>query len=217
MRDETSQIVEALPKSLCDQAGELLATAFCDNPAHAFIFPKTDKRHEALAWLMRRNIAAQAEVGQSFSILNSDKTTILMMAFWHPPRGAKVDTGVMLKHGLLEFPVRFGLSATSRLLRVITTTSQAREAATEGHDAWHLNNMVVAKNVRGQGLGGRVLHQQLTDVVAPSGYPAVLETQREENVRFYKRLGFEVVSLTKIDATTHSFPSWCMIWNPKKQ
>ena len=39
----------------------------------------------------------------------------------------------------------------------------------------------------------KVLRNQFESEIDPSGFPAILMTQRQANVRFYRRLGFEVV------------------------
>ena len=77
--------------------------------------------------------------------------------------------------------------------------------------AWYLNNMAVAKELRGTGIGTKVLQNQLETVADPSGYPAILMTQREANVRFYKRLGFEVTKESMVGSGQDAFTNWCMM------
>ena len=78
----------------------------------------------------------------------------------------------------------------------------------------YLNNMVVAKELRGTGIGTKVLKNQLESVVEPSGFPAILMTQREANVRFYRRLGFKVAMESRVGTGEYAFTNWCMIWQP---
>ena len=71
--------------------------------------------------------------------------------------------------------------------------------------------MAVAREGRGAGLGGSLLGEQLRLHVDPSGAPAALATQRPENVRFYERLGFRVVSESRIGAKGPPFINWMML------
>lgn len=71
--------------------------------------------------------------------------------------------------------------------------------------------MLVAPELRGTGVGTKILDEQLKQVVKPSGFPAILVTQREANVRFYQRLGFTVASESTIGKGENTFVNWCLI------
>ena len=71
--------------------------------------------------------------------------------------------------------------------------------------------MVVAKELRGTGIGTKVLKYQLESVVDPSSFPTILMTQREANVIFYQRLGFEVADDSTIGSGEYRFTNWCMV------
>jgi len=52
--------------------------------------------------------------------------------------------------------------------------------------------MVVRPDMQGKGVGTHALKQAL-DEADDAGLPVMLATQEERNIRFYRRLGFEVV------------------------
>jgi ribosomal protein S18 acetylase RimI-like enzyme len=70
---------------------------------------------------------------------------------------------------------------------------------------WYLATLGVDPDAWGRGIGTALLARWLAEVDA-DGVPAWLETDREGNVGFYRRSGFEVALHTQVLAT----PVWCM-------
>ena len=70
---------------------------------------------------------------------------------------------------------------------------------------WYLATLGVDPDAWGRGAGTALLARWLADVDA-DGVPAWLETDREANVGFYRRSGFEVAHRTEVLATA----VWCM-------
>ncbi|MDJ0569484.1 MAG: GNAT family N-acetyltransferase [Pleurocapsa sp. MO_192.B19] len=210
-------IVELTPKDF-DRAADLLAEAFYDNPLHVYIFPNPANRLKAIRWMLRGNLnnnlnSRKNIIGQSFALVESNSPEvrkIKAMAFWNPPHGDSVSLFSMVKEGLLTMPIRFGWGSFSRLFEVIEKIGIVKKQALDDTPAWYLNNMVVAPDLRRTGIGSKLLTQQLESVVNPSGFPAILVTQREANVRFYKRLGFNVVAKSTVGSGESAFTNWCM-------
>jgi hypothetical protein len=75
---------------------------------------------------------------------------------------------------------------------------------------WHLGPVSVEPVLQGVGIGGlmlRVFGEQMDE----QGEIAWLETDKPENVVFYRRAGFEVVE----ELTEHGLTSWWMRRNPR--
>ena len=70
---------------------------------------------------------------------------------------------------------------------------------------WYLSTLGVEPDAQGRGLGSALLARWLAEVDA-DGLPAWLETDREANLGFYRRSGFEVERRTEALA----IPVWCM-------
>ena len=200
-----------------DRATDLLIEAFYDNPAHVYIYMSSDEsnRLKAIDWAFRRNLNLQAAVGESFALVESDKPPgereIKQMAFWHPPNSDSISIMSMVKEGLLTMPFRFGWRIFKRVLEVTEEFDAIKDRVTAKNPMWHLNNMVVAKELRGTGIGSKVLKNQFESAINPSGFPAILMTQREANVTFYRRLGFEVVEESTVGSGEYAFTNWCMV------
>lgn len=206
-----------------DCAADLLAVAFYDNPSHIYIFPDNHNRLKAIRWMLRcnlnLNLNTQKYIGQSFALVEPNQPPgvrkIKAMAFWNPPKSPPVSFLSMVKEGLLTMPFRFGWGSFPRLLEVLKGIDAAKQQTLHNCPAWYLNNMVVSSELRGMGVGTKILGEQLQKVVEPSGFPAILMTQKEANVRFYQRLGFEVASKSIIGKEKNAFINWCLSYQPK--
>ena len=200
-----------------DRAADLLVEAFYDNPAHVYIYMTSEEsdRLKAIRWGFRRNLNLQASIGSSFALVESDKPPgerqIKQMAFWHPPNSDSISLMSMVKEGLLTMPFRFGWGTFKRVIEVTEALDAIKDKVIAHHSVWYLNNMVVAQELRGTRIGTKVLKNQLESVVEPSGFPAILMTQRAANVVFYQRLGFRVVTESTVGTGEYAFTNWCMI------
>jgi ribosomal protein S18 acetylase RimI-like enzyme len=67
--------------------------------------------------------------------------------------------------------------------------------STERH--WHVGPVGVEPGLQGRGVGAKVM-RRLCDAMDANGEIAFLETEKPENVVFYRRLGFEVTSESEL-------------------
>jgi GNAT superfamily N-acetyltransferase len=210
--------VELTPQDL-DCAASFIATAFFDNPAHIYIFPNSHHRLKALKWMLginlKLNLSPQKNIGQSFALFESNQAPgirqIKTMGFWNPPNTDSVTLLSQIRAGLLTMPFRFGWKSFQNLFEVIEQFATTKKQILNNTPAWHLNNMVVAPDLRGQGVGTQILTEQLQQVVEPSGFPAILNTQREINVKFYQQLGFKVANKSIVGKGQNAFVNWHLI------
>jgi predicted N-acetyltransferase YhbS len=75
---------------------------------------------------------------------------------------------------------------------------------------WHVGPVGVEPGLQGRGVGGAVMGR-LCEAMDEAGEIAFLETETPENVVFYRRLGFEVVS----EAHLPDLPFWFMRREPR--
>lgn len=187
----------------------LLADAFHTNPAHVYICPEEETRAARLRWFLGRNVEIQARVGKGFCIV--DARGLGAMGFWHAPGTKEPGLGMMLRYGLWLAPLRIGMASVRRMTEMIDRVEKRRAEVLAGREAWYLHNMVVRGDLRGTGVGSGVLGSELRRVFALRAAPAILNTQRPENVVFYRRLGFEVCAEETIGAGPHAFTNWMML------
>ena len=217
-----TNIVELKPPDF-DRPADLLTEAYYNNPAHVYICPHETTRAKLLKWALKANLklnlAPPKAIGNSFALVEEGKPPgtrkIEAMAFWHPPQRESPGLTNKLKSSWFTRPWKFGKANYQRLAEVMTAFAQIEKKVLNGKQAWFLNNMAVAEELRGKGIGTKVLHQQLGLVVKPSGFPAILMTQREANVRFYQKLGFKVADESVIGKGEDAFINWCLVCHPE--
>lgn len=209
--------VEAVLTSFdIDEASVLLAKAFFTNPADVFFYPDLDTRFEKLLWLMKTNLHFRFALARSFAARDTEGK-IAAMGFWHTPGSDGPSLSLLIRSGVWEMPFRQGLRTYLNVQKVTEIQDQRRKAALKGRPSWFLRNMVVSPDHQGHRLGSSVLRRELKFVVDSSPYPASLNTQRAENVKFYERLGFVVANDEKIVIDGYEFPNWVMIYEGKNQ
>ncbi|MGH7280636.1 MAG: GNAT family N-acetyltransferase [Polyangiaceae bacterium] len=189
MRSGPAVSIGALEPHLVDDAADLLARAFAENPAYASILSHlpNDERREALPLVKRALIRATMSVGRANGAwLGGDRLT-----------------GVSLVLGPGQYPwgLRgfFGLSFAS----LHASTYRAIPNFLR-YDTWskkrhirepHYYLFVIGVDPKRQGKGvGRALLESLAKQADGDHVPCYLETDTKENVRLYRKHGYEVVN-----------------------
>ena len=75
---------------------------------------------------------------------------------------------------------------------------------------WHLGPVAVEPGIQGTGVGGLML-RAFVDQMDAEGEIAWLETDKPENVVFYRRTGFDVIE----ELTEHGLTTWWMRRHPR--
>lgn len=193
---------------LFESAAELLAEAFFDNPAHIYLCPDPQPRSAQLQWLLGRNLSIQP-LDASFCLTEGGRVDA--MGFWTRSDTPTASGWARLRAGLLLAPTRLGWRGMQRLTEVSRSIDGQRDAAAPGERFWYLNNMAVREKLRGSGVGTALLEEQIAKIDACEPQARlVLATQREQNVVFYQRLGFEVASDAMVGSGALRFRNWIM-------
>mmetsp|Transcript_6168 Transcript_6168/g.15825 ORF Transcript_6168/g.15825 Transcript_6168/m.15825 type:complete len:252 (-) Transcript_6168:1304-2059(-) len=208
-------------------AARMSAEAFVASPTYAYVLaafssygmkdPEAAKV-DALHWLFRCNFAMRLPLGACRVATASDGSVECLYLLEPPEAMVPLSILTMLWAGLWQVPFRFGLRAMARLLSVIEWYEQkmaevAARVAVEhgGLRCWKLERMSVSPDCQGHGIGTACLQQGLDEVDA-KGDGVLLTTQLERNVRFYTRLGFEVIEEADFHADeTITIPNWFML------
>ena len=111
------------------------------------------------------------------------------VALWLPPGTEYLTFPRMLQTGFAQLALELGwaLPGLLKIDRVLTQMHITH--APERH--WYLFFLAVDPAAHGKGIGGALLEQGVMRAEA-QGLPVYLETQTEQNVRFYTRRGFVV-------------------------
>ncbi|MDB5680141.1 N-acetyltransferase [Sphingomonas bacterium] len=177
----------------------MLARAFADDPAMAYIFPDPRDRAKRLPKLFGLLFDADAP-GMRLVTGDAEAATL-----WQRP-GTPVAGTLDLLRRAVPLVTTLGF-ALPRALRV----GDALDAHAPPERHWYLHIAGVDPAQQGKGLGGASIREGLARAAA-DGLPAYLETATERNVGLYQSLGFVVTSEWNVPKGGPKF--WSMLRQP---
>jgi GNAT superfamily N-acetyltransferase len=124
-------------------------------------------------------------------------------AFWYPPGTLELSFGERFWEVASLMP--HALTSIGRAARFDQLTHSHRPA--EPH--WYLNTLSVDPGAQRGGVGTALIGPGLERADA-EGVGAYLETQRRDNIPFYRRFGFEETGEIKL----HDSPPMWLMWRP---
>ena len=175
--------IRRLDRSRYGEASAVLARAFQDDPAWAWLFPDDARRQQVLPWLFRLG----------FDVTTADvwgtAGDLVGAARWLPPGRPPVKLSATLR-ALALTPLRLG-SATLPFLAYGRAVEALRVQVAPGPH-WYLAGIGVEPARRREGIGAALLEPGLS-ASREQHLPAVLLTNLEANISFYEHHGFRVV------------------------
>lgn len=167
-------------------ATELLIEAFLNEPPATHLF-QGSRRRTQMGYFMRSSCAYALLFGECYTTPAREG-----VALWLLPGMTKMTFGRMYKAGMLTAPFRLGFSAFTRFMDFAGHTEKLhKSSAPMPH--YYLFVLGVSPPAQGKGIG-RQLVKGMLDRIDDERMPAYLETQKERNVRLYRRFGFEVAA-----------------------
>lgn len=184
-----------------DVVADAIASGFHDNEIWAWMIPDARRRARALPAAYRALIRrVYLSRGEAWTTSGAEGG-----ALWMPPGEPKRRPLEGLAEAATLAP-RIGLRGLWRGARIDGLTH--RHHPDEPH--WYLEVLSVAPEHQRRGIGSALLRPTLERCDAEE-MPAYLETQREANLPYYGRFGFE---LTERIALPDSPPLWLMWREP---
>jgi ribosomal protein S18 acetylase RimI-like enzyme len=185
----TAAAAQAVPLAPAQtrEAGEVLARALYDDPNWLWILPDESRRAQVLPWFMkawtgycRRHGAAHATTGK-----------VEGAALWIPPGKYPPSAVRLILAGMIFIPLKFGRAAFARMIRGVNYETRLHKRDVPARH-WYLATLGVEPARQGRGIGSALIRPVLARADA-EGLPCYVETEKERNVLFYRRHGFEVV------------------------
>lgn len=124
-------------------------------------------------------------------------------ALWYPPGTKKHNFRETMAESLPFLPAGLTRWKEASLLERLITSNWPKEPH------WYLSVLSVSPESQGQGHGSALLRPGL-EAVDRDGIGCWLETQRESNIPFYARFGFQLVKRLEVEP---GIPLWTM-WRP---
>jgi ribosomal protein S18 acetylase RimI-like enzyme len=113
-------------------------------------------------------------------------------ALWIAPGKYPQSAVGMMLSGLMLVPLKFGRAAFARLTSSLSYYEQLHKRDVPPRH-WYLPALGVEPARQGQGIGGALIRPMLARADA-EGLFCYLETEKERNLSFYRRHGFEVAA-----------------------
>jgi ribosomal protein S18 acetylase RimI-like enzyme len=190
--------IGALDASEFDEALGVLARGMRDNPLHVAAFGEDPE----VRLRSFRTLMSAAFSVKDFShtlVARGEDGVIVGVCGMMPPGDCLPDFGQRLR--LLPTLLHIGPRSAGRAMRWMGIWE--KHDPQEGH--WHLGPLAIDAYAQGRGVGSRLMQVFCAQMDA-AREDAYLETDKEINVRFYERFGFEVVS----EQNVLGVPNWFM-------
>lgn len=176
----------------------VLSRGMRDNPLHVAVFgADPDLRQHRIGCLFRSAMIAMSWERHMFAARDPEGK-ILGLCGMLPPGECRPGAGQQLR--LLPRLLAMGPATAARTGRWMG--AWAKRDPGERH--WHLGPVAVDAHAQGKGVGSLLLGR-FAELMDAAGEVAYLETDKEINVRFYSRFGFELVGEEQILGVTNSF------------
>jgi ribosomal protein S18 acetylase RimI-like enzyme len=194
-----------------DEAATLAVRAFQFDPFFVWLCSRPLLRARGLGVFFRSQLAGFAALGErteAYAARRGDGQ-LLGVAVWLRPGSWPLPVRTQLRQGLGAFwalwPVPSALVHGTRYLLAIEK-SHPREPL------WYLYLMASDPSAQRVGIG-TALHQKMLEQADADGLPSYLETQKQENVVYYRRFGYEVV--TELSPAPSGPSLWTMRREPR--
>jgi len=181
-------------------AALLLSRAMCDNPIDVRAFGgEAKRRRRSLERFYSPVLQGLYRRGQ---ILGGFREAEMIAVCAFAPPGHCQATLAEKVRILPSVLLANQIATTGRILQWVGAWS--RRDPTEPH--WHLGPVAVEPAVQGQGVGRALMADFCTRMDECAGL-AYLETDKRENVRFYRRFGFSLVAEAEVLGVRNWFMS----------
>lgn len=170
-----------------DQAAMVAARAFHHDPFFEYLEPRGVIRARSLSIFWRATIANAGPHARMTGARTPDGrlmgVSIVVPPGGYPPPGASQVRQLLGATRAMILSPRSMLRGGRYLLAI--DTAHPKE------DLWYLELLVVDPQAQRSGIGGR-LQQDMLDHADREGLDCYLETQKPENLAYYRRFGYEI-------------------------
>ena len=177
----------SLSRSELTAAARVASRAFFDDPFFTFLMPDDRKREKSLTIFFRSVLAHPGPQGRLVTV-RSEHDEILGVAAWLTTDGYPLSVRVQLA----QLPN--SLRAFARQPKGLADGNSYVQAIAKAHPKephWYLMLLCADPMIQRRGVGTLLLEEAFTHVDT-EGVASHLETQKEENLAYYRRFGYEL-------------------------
>ena len=176
-----------LTKRQTDQAGEMAARAFFNDPMAAWLLPDPAGRMKRLQTYLKKTL----EYGVRYGVVHTTPGEPAGVAAWLSPGRGQFNFYRLVRTGLLWAPLSLGREGYRRSMSMDNLSGDLRKSLVRGPH-WYLMLLFVEPARQGQGIGSGLLRPVLAKA-DEARLPCYLETMTDSDVRFYEKRGFRAV------------------------
>jgi GNAT superfamily N-acetyltransferase len=191
----------------------VLASAFADNPAYAWMHPRTATRQRDLRAFFERNLRWHLPLDLTW--VATCGSSVVGTSTLEPPGGVPAGVRQAITHWLVPTVRDQGLRTFLRINAAEAEFCRRYRALTHGSPYYHVHAVAVAPDFQGRGIGSMLVATTLREFERLSSHepaPAVVSTQLERNLPLYQRAGFVLREdhLMGVRSGTRGYRSWFM-------
>ncbi len=176
--------MEPMTDAQVKPAIETFAAAFFNDPLMDIMSPDPKRRHAVSSWFFNVGIKYGRRWGHVWC--NEDATA---GAVWFPPEDSHLKINRFVRCGFGAAPFKLGIRPLMTMLSTLSAGDRFHKAV-KGPN-WYLLGIGTHPDRQGQGLGSALIKMG-TSRADETNASCYLETMTEDNVRFYRKHGFEV-------------------------
>jgi GNAT superfamily N-acetyltransferase len=193
-----------------DEVAVVAREAFADDPFFRFLSPNEKLRRRGLAIYWRGAVAALAERGLTLGVRRGDGRLVGVAAFVRPggyplPALSQIRQSGSALRALVAPPAAI-VPGTKYLLAI--------DKAHPREPLWYLEMLVVEPAAQRGGVGA-ALQDHVYAMADAEQLPSYLETQKEDNLVYYRRFGYELVD--ELHPVKNGPPLWTMRREPRRR
>jgi GNAT superfamily N-acetyltransferase len=199
----------AMDRKTFGEVAAVATNAFADDPFFTFLSPNEKLRRRGLRIYWRAAVATLGDRGLLLGIRQSDGTLVGAAAFVRPgcyplPVGTQLRQAGSAFWALASRPA--AIVAGSKYLLAI-------DKAHPREPIWYLELLVVEPTAQRGGVGA-ALQEHVYRLADSEQLPSYLETQKVENLAYYRRFGYETVE--EMHPVKKGPPLWTMRREPDR-
>jgi len=193
-----------------DEVAAVATAAFADDPFFSFLSPRANLRRRGLAIYWRAAVASLGERGLTLGVRRKDGRLVGVAAFVRPgcyplPATTQLRQAGAAFWALVARPA--AIAAGSKYLLAI-------DRAHPREPMWYLEMLVVEPSAQRGGVGA-ALQDHVYRLADQEQVPSYLETQKADNVAYYRRFAYEIVK--ELHPVRRGPALWTMRREPRQQ
>lgn len=185
-----------------------MAESFQEDPLYQYMLPNKETRKKTMEIFFEVYLDIFAPYGEL--VVDSKKVGGVGYIYYENRFKCSIKYKINLLKGFIKSLKMLKYVSVKDLKRILNTVQNTSSdwihTYVEG-DYIHIDLIGIKENYRGKGIGTHIIQYALSEA-KKYNLPVTLETQNENNLSLYKRLGFEVVESFRYKGLTQ----YCMVY-----